>query len=590
MALDGAFLNIIKTELTPLLGGRVEKIYQPSREEIIIAMRTRQGAVKVLISASASSARIHITENTGENPKVPPMFCMLMRKHLNCGKLVDIRQDGMERILFLDFEAVNELGDVVTITLACEIMGKYSNLIMMNQQGKIIDSLKRVDGEMSRERLVLPGMMYSLPPRKERLNILECSAEDIISALHKQRDICDMQLPKALINIFEGISPVIAREWVYIAAHGGELTLSELDESSEKALVSAIFDTRDVIKNGSCHFTVLRDSDGMMKDFSFIDIAQYGELMSKRSFETAGKTLDYFYFERDSVSRIKQRSGDMYKLLQNTEERISRRLATQRQELESAADREILKLKGDLISANIYRLEKGMGSFEAENFYDEALPVIKIELDRRLTPSQNMQKYYADYRRADTAEKILTEQIAKGEEELRYIESVSDALSRADGEDEIAELREELAEQGYLRRSGKKSKPPKAHPPIMFRSPDGYNIAVGRNNIQNDKLTLKTAEKTDIWLHTKDIPGSHVIIFTHGTNPPEETIRYAARLAAYHSKAKSSSQVPVDYVPVRLVKKPAGSKPGKVIFTGNRTLYVTPFEADEIAKMTENAK
>lgn len=590
MALDGAFLNMIKTELSPLIGGRVEKIYQPSREEIIIAMRTRQGGVKVLISASASSARIHITEHTGENPKVPPMFCMLMRKHLNCGKLVNIRQDGMERILFLDFEAVNELGDVVTITLACEIMGKYSNLIMMNEQGKIIDSLKRVDGEMSRERLVLPGMMYSLPPRKQRLNILECSAEDIISALHEQREICDMQLPKVLINIFEGISPIIAREWVNIAANGGGLALSELDDNSEKALVSAIFSTRDILKSGQCTFTVLKDSDGMMKDFSFIDIDQYGELMSKKYFETAGKTLDYFYFERDSISRIKQRSGDMYKLLRSTEERISRRLATQRQELESTADREILKLKGDLISANIYRLEKGMGSFEAENFYDEALPLIKIDLDRRLTPSQNMQKYYADYRKADTAEKILIEQIAKGEEELKYIESVSDALSRADGEDEISELREELAEQGYLRRSGKKSKPPKSHPPIMFRSPDGYSIAVGRNNIQNDKLTLKTAEKTDIWLHTKDIPGSHVIIFTHGTNPPEETILFAARLAAYHSKAKNSSQVPVDYVPVRLVKKPAGSKPGKVIFTGNHTLYVTPFDADEITKLIDEAK
>lgn len=579
MALDGAFLHIIKDEITPLIGGRIDKIHQPSREEILLSLRTRSGGAKILISASAASARVHITKKTYDNPKTPPMFCMLMRKHLNTGRLIAVRQDGLERILFLDFETVNEIGDVVTITLVCEIMGKYSNLIMVNQSGKVIDSLKRVDSEMSQIRLVLPGIRYELPPREERLNFLTCSREDILFALSaKKEESGDRMLSKAVISIFEGISPVLAREWIYRSDKNGEPALSALSEEQAGRLADIIIQTREDVERKNQHFTVIRDGDGCLKDFSFVDITQYEDLMTSEEFDSAGELLDHFYSERDRTASIKQKAGDMYRLLQSTEERIARRLAVQKEELKKSADRDVLKLKGDLISANIYRLEKGMGSFEAENYYDEKGGTVHIELDRRLTPSQNMQKFYAEYRKADTAEKILTEQIEKGEEELKYIESVSDSLSRSKTGDEIAELREELAEQGYLKHSGKKNKSIKPQPPIMFKSPDGYDIAVGRNNIQNDRLTLKTAEKTDIWLHTKDIPGSHVIIFTHGTVPPDETILYAARIAAAHSKARNSSQVPVDYVPVRLVKKPAGANPGKVIFTGNRTVYVQPLD------------
>lgn len=578
MALDGAFLHIIKDEITPLIGGRIDKIHQPSREEILLSLRTRSGGAKILISASAASARVHITQKTYDNPKTPPMFCMLMRKHLNTGRLIAVRQDGLERILFLDFETVNEIGDVVTVTLVCEIMGKYSNLIIVNQEGRIVDSLKRVDGEMSGVRLVLPNMPYELPPRDERLNFLTCSREDILSALDSGKNKGNRMLSKALISIFEGISPVLAREWVYLADKNGEPALSALSEEQAGRLADIIIQTSEDMERKSLHFTAVKDNDSCLKDFSFIDITQYEDLMTSEEFDSAGELLDHFYSERDRIAGIKQKAGDMYRLLQSTEERIARRLAVQKEELKKSADRDVLKLKGDLISANIYRLEKGMGSFDAENYYDEKSSTVHIELDRRLTPSQNMQRYYAEYRKADTAEKILTQQIEKGEEELKYIESVSDSLSRSKTGDEIAELREELAEQGYLKHSGKKNKSIKPQPPIMFKSPDGYDIAVGRNNIQNDKLTLKTAEKTDIWLHTKDIPGSHVIIFTHGTVPPDETILYAAGIAAAHSKARNSSQVPVDYVPVRLVKKPAGAKPGKVIFTGNRTVYVKPLD------------
>ncbi|MCH5347922.1 MAG: NFACT family protein [Oscillospiraceae bacterium] len=575
MALDGAFLSIVKKELEPLIGGRVDKISQPSREEIVIIFRTRGGTEKLFISASAGSARVHTTKVSIENPKVPPMFCMLLRKHLGNGRLMDIRQDGLERILYFDFEASNELGDMTKITAAVEIMGRCSNLVLINSEGKIIDSIKRVDAEMSRERMVLPNMTYAVPPRDDRLDFRSCTAEDIARAAEA---LPESDLSKALIKIFEGLSPIAAREWVYYAAEGKDAAKSDLHGELLDRLYDTISRTAAMCADGKYVCTAVKDKEGMLKDFSFMPIYQYGSLMDTREFSSACELLDNFYTERDSLSRMKQRAQDLYKLLTSTSERISRRLANQRQELASTAERETLKLYGDLLSANLYKIEKGMGSITVDNFYAEDCPQIEIKLDKRLTPSKNMQKYYGEYRKADTAEKILTEQIAKGEEELAYIDSVFDALTRANGEDEVNELRAELAEQGYIRLSKIKGKPPKAHPPLEFVSPQGFTILIGRNNKQNDMLTTRLAEKTDIWLHTKDITGSHVIIRAEGKTVPDETIMYAARLAAFHSKAKNSSQVPVDYVPVKLVKKPAGAKPGMVIFTGNRTLYVTPLD------------
>lgn len=575
MALDGAFLSMVKKELEPLVGGRVDKISQPSREEIVIALRTRGGNEKLLFSASAGSARVHITKKSIENPKVPPMFCMLMRKHLGNGRLLGIRQDGLERILYFDFEAMNELGDMVTVTLAAEIMGRCSNIVMINAEGKIIDSIKRVDPEMSRERPVLPGMTYSYPPRGERLDFRTCTAGDIETSLGI---LPDGDAAKSLVKIFEGISPIVAREWVYYAAKGGDALKSDIRGETLERLAFAVEQTARECREGKCVFTVLKDAEGGLKDFSFIPILQYGGLMTTKEMSSACELLDFFYAERDSVSRMKQRSQDLYKLLQNASERTARRLANQREELKVSAERDKLKLMGDLISANLYRVEKGMSSVAVENFYEDGCPEIKIRLDPMLTPSKNMQKYYSEYRKADTAEKILTEQIAKGEEELAYIDSVFDALTRTQSEDEVNELRQELSEQGYIRSSKLKGKPPKSRPPLEFTSPDGFTVLVGRNNKQNDQLTTKTADKTDVWLHTKDITGSHVIIRAEGKEVPDSTVLWAARVAAFHSRAKSSSQVPVDYVPVRFVKKPSGAKPGMVIFTNNRTLYVTPLD------------
>ncbi|MBD5146681.1 MAG: fibronectin/fibrinogen-binding protein [Ruminococcus sp.] len=577
MALDGAFLYMVKKELEPLIGGRVDKISQPSREEIVMTLRTRGGNEKLLFSAAAGSARVHITKKSIENPKVPPMFCMLLRKHLGNGRLLDIRQDGLERILYFDFEAMNELGDMVKITIAAEIMGRCSNVVIINAEGKIIDSIKRVDFEMSRERPVLPNMTYSCPPRDDRLDFRTCSGSDIARAAEP---LPDGDLAKTLLKIFEGISPIVAREWVWYAAQGRDAVKSDLRGEILERLAFAVEQSARECREGRCTFTAVKDGNGLLKDFSFMPICQYSGLMTTEELPSACDLLDYFYAERDSAARLRQRAQDLYKLLQNTSDRIARRLANQREELKVSADREKFKLMGDLISANLYRVEKGMGSVTVENFYDESCPQIEIKLDKRLTPSQNMQRYYGEYRKADTAEKILTEQIKKGEEELAYIDSVFDALTRTKGEDEVNELRLELAEQGYIRAAKLKGKPPKAHPPLEFKSPDGFTVLVGRNNKQNDMLTTKLADKTDIWLHTKDITGSHVIIRAEGKEVPDSTVMWAARLAAFHSKAKNSSQVPVDYVPVRFVKKPSGSKPGMVIFTNNRTLYVTPLDPD----------
>lgn len=573
MALDGAFLYAVKNELMPLIGGRVEKIHQPSREEIVISIRTKQGGKKLYISANAGSARVHITEKTVDNPQTPPMFCMLLRKHLGSGKLIDIRQDGLERILFLDFECVNELGDVVTVTLACEIMGRCSNLVVINNEGRVIDSIKRVDEDMSRERMVLPGMKYVLPPRDDRLNFLTAEPEEMISAV---RDTQPKELSKALIRVFEGISPILASEWTFFAGRGVHIESDTISGDQMDRLMFVIKRTREQLISGECCFSAVSDKEGQLKDFSFIRLSQFGTLMYTKELSSASELLDYFYYERDSAARTKQRANDLFKLLVNLTERTSRRISVQREELAACADKDKSKLCGDLISANMYRIQKGDTVLEAENFYEESCPVVEIKLDVRKSPSQNAQYYYNEYKKSVTAEKKLAEQIQKGEEELQYLDSVFDALTRANSENDIIQLRLELREQGYVRSAGGKAKPPKALPPIEYKSSDGFTILVGRNNHQNDQLSLKFAEKTDIWLHTQTITGSHTLILTDGETPPDRTIEEAAVIAAVNSRGRNSSLVPVDYCLARYVRKPSGAKPGKVIFTNYKTAFVRP--------------
>ncbi len=573
MALDGAFLYAVKKELEPLIGGRVDRIHQPSREEIVIALRTRQGAIKLYISANAGSARVHITEKQVDNPQVPPMFCMLLRKHLGSGRLTAVRQDGLERILFLDFECVNELGDVVTVTLACEIMGRCSNLIVIGSDGRVIDSIKRVDEEMSRQRMVLPGMRYTLPPRDDRLCFLTCQPEEILGRLSEESPA---ELSKALIRSCEGISPILAREWTFFAGRGAHIQSDQLTQDQSDRLIFAIKRTREQLTDGQCCFSVVLDKDGLLKDFSFIRLSQFGTLMLTRELPSASELLDFFYYERDRAARTKQRANDLFKLLVNLTERTSRRISVQQGELAACAEKEHFKLCGDLISANMYRLSKGDVSANLENFYEEGCPLVEIPLDVRKTPAQNAQHYYSEYKKCVTAEEKLADQIEKGQEELAYLESVFDALTRASSENDIIQLRLELSEQGYIRAGGSKQKPPKALPPVEYRSSDGFTIFVGRNNHQNDWLTLKFAEKSDIWLHTQTITGSHVIIVAEGEEVPDKTIEEAAVIAAVNSRGRNSNMVPVDYCLAKFVKKPSGAKPGKVIFTNYKTAFVKP--------------
>lgn len=572
MALDGAFLHCIREELLTLVGSRIEKIHQPARDLLILCFRGKMGAVRVLCSASANAARIHITEQTIENPPQPPMFCMLMRKHLGGGKLENVRQDGLERILMLDFRCTNELGDSVVLTLVCEMMGRCSNLILLNETGRIIDSIRRVDEDISRVRLVLPGMEYSTPPREERLCFLRDEAQTIRETL---ADAPPAPLSKALIRHFEGISPIIAREWEFFAGRGEPLTLPLNDEQTDR-LLFVIGQSCEMIAQRQCRFTTVRTKDGLLKDFAFRHIEQYGSLMITAEYPTASAALDVFFSQRDHAARMRQRANDLFRFLVSATERIQKRLALQREELLACDTMETDRRRGDLLSANLYRLQRGDAVAVVEDFYEEDAPTVRIPLDVRMTPAQNAQLYYKKYQKACTAKKMLTTRIAAGEQELAYIDSVFDALTRAECESDLAQIRLELTEQGYLKENRKGAKPPKALPPLAFRSSDGYEILVGRNNHQNDRLTLKTAEKTDIWFHTQLVHGAHVIVLTRGETPPDRTLEEAAMLAAYHSRGRDSAQVAVDYCPAKFVKKPAGGRPGMVIYTNYQTAFVTP--------------
>ncbi|MBE6850574.1 MAG: fibronectin/fibrinogen-binding protein [Ruminococcus sp.] len=583
MAFDGAYLYAVKQEIETLVGSRADKIHQPSRDEIVIHLRGRDGMQKLLISTAGDSARIHLTEVAIENPAVPPMFCMLLRKHLGGGKLLSVRQDGLERILFLDFECVNELGDHVQLTLACEVMGRYSNCILMSEDGNIIDSLKR-NADVTRERVILPGFPYEMPHRSRRLNFMDTDDDTIISAILLA---ADMPLDKALVQIFEGVSPLLAREWAYYVGKADTIRTHAMTQVHRERLLFALHRTAHMLKMQECRFSILQTPEGQLKDYCFLRPEQYGALMVVRPMTSASAALDEFYAKRDLHARMKQRANDLFRLVMTRLERVSRKLANQRAELAETDRMEQNKLYGDLLSANLYRIQKGDTAAVVENFYDENLTQITIPLQVNLTPAQNAQRYYTLYRKAATAKEKLAEQIAQGEQELLYLESVFDVLSRAESEADLLLLREELYEQGYSKKRNPKQKPPKQQPPMVYRSEDGFMILVGRNNRQNDLLTTKQAAKQDIWLHTQNIPGSHVILVTDGVEPSETAIRQAAVLAAYHSKARDSAQVPVDFCKVKFVKKPSGAKPGMVIFTNQQTIYVKP-DASLCEKLAQN--
>ena len=501
------------------------------------------------------------------------MFCMLLRKHLGSGKLIAVRQLELDRVLCLDFETTNELGDLVVMTIAVEIMGRHSNIIVIGPDGKILDAVKRVDNTMSGVRMVLPGLTYTVPPLQNKLNLLTTDDDTLLRAVTSKQ----AELSKAVLQTVQGFSPILAREVAFYVSKGADLAAQELTEEQRERLRFSLSRIRELLKTGQSVFTTVLEGN-TPKDFSFINITQYGNYMKTRRFESASELLDHFYAERDRIARMKQRSHDLLKLLVNTTDRISRKLEIQSSELAQSERRDEYRVYGDLLNSNLYRLEKGMRSVTLENFYEDNQPVT-IPLDPLRTPAQNAQKYYSEYKKAITAERMLTGLIEQAKQELLYIDSVFDAVSRTSSESELLEIREELAEQGYIKKGGRsRDKALKPQPPLKYKSADGFTILCGRNNKQHDNLTTKTARGNDLWCPTKNIPGSHVIVLSEGREIPDSTIEQACVIAAYNSKARESSQVPVDYTLVKNVKKPNGAKPGMVIFVDNRTAYITPDE------------
>ncbi len=570
---DGIFLRHIKKEIEDAaLGARVSQIYQPNRDELVLVLRTYEGTRKLLLSSRANSPRVNFCVKTPENPAQPPMFCMLLRKRLGGGKLVSLRQPGCDRVLFLDFDCINELGEQEGLSIVCEIMGMYSNLIVINRDtGIILDAIKRVDLTVSSRRFVLPNIPYELPDAQDKLNILEHSAEEMAEAACRLP--AETVLSQALMSTVQGVSPIVTRELEYRV---GEGTTNRLTGAAYARLIEVLRGFKETAESCGERPCIVYREDGRPMDFSFMPICQYGGFAEVR--ETAGfsDTVDEFYEERDARERMRVKSHSLQKLLTNLIVRTARKINKQQTELAQCGNREQLRICGDLLHANLYRIERGARFADVENFYDENGGTMRIRLNPAISPAANAQKYYKDYQKAKTAETVLAEQIEKGRTELAYLESVADSVERAETERELAQIREELTEQGYLRRPKGKQPRQAQLPPKEFQSTDGFTILVGRNNRQNDRLTLKTAAKTDVWLHTKDIHGSHVIIRAEGQPVSETAIRQAAALAAYHSKARESTNVPVDYTLVKNVSKPAGAKPGMVIYVRNKTVYVDP--------------
>lgn len=570
MGIDGIYLYQLKTEIeNGLSNARIDKIHQPSKEELVLLLRSASGAKRLLISIRPSAPRINFTQNTFENPSEPPMFCMLMRKHLSGARFVGVEDNGFERVVTLMFEGTNEMGDRVRLSLVTELIGKQTNLILVGSDGRIIDSLRRSDIEAG-GRMIQPGAVYTLPEKQEKLNVIETEPLKIIETVKAAA----MPLSKAFVSVVDGFSPLIAREIVVRAGCDTDKYSNSLSLTEETALVGALTDFKREI---SCPKpTALVDDRGVPFEFSYTDIIQYGSSAKRINFATLSELLDAVYTERDRKERIRSCANELFKLVNNLLSRIAKKLAIRKKEQEKCADGDKWRIYGELLKANLYAVERGVPYVDVQNYYDPELKTVRIPLNVTLTPAQNAQRYFKEYKKCCNAAAMLGQLIEESENELRYIESVADELSRASSVSDLNEIKSELALAGYIRERGDRKKQARASAPLEFVSPDGYRVLVGRNNRQNDELTLRTAGDGDMWFHTKNIPGSHVIVFCNGDEPSDETVLFAAELAARHSKAAGSSSVPVDYTRVKYVKKPAGAKPGMVIYKTNKTVYVTP--------------
>ena len=575
MALDGIYLNLLTRELNDrLTGSRVEKIHQPSKQDFILRLKNHGESFSLLLSASGSNPRICITDHSPENPDKPPMLCMLFRKHLLGAVLLGLRQEGTDRILYLDFDATNELGDRVKRTLVLEIMAQYSNLILIDEAGTVIDSVKRVDLLTSSVRQILPGLTYCLPPRQNKPSLLNTNPANIVDAITSS----DKKLSSGILSSIEGVSPLTARE-IAFRVSADDITANALNEIQRELLIRELQTISDML-TGKIPVTptILTDENNNPCDYSFREITQYGGLRHNRTVDSLSYILDEFYYEKERLIRTKNRADDLFRLLSSLTDRTARKLNSQRAELTASMDREQKRIYAELINANLFRL-KGINAdfYEVEDYYNNC-EIVKIPARPELSPEKNAQRYFKEYRKAQTAEKILTEQIEKGERDLDYLASVTDALTRADTEKEFSAIRDELSETGFLKKKTATKKKSAALPPIEYTSPGGFKILVGRNNIQNDKLTHRIAAKSDIWFHTQKIHGSHVILVTEGRTPAGEDMEFAAALAAYHSSARTSKLVPVDYTEVKNIKKPGGANPGFVIYHVYKTIIIDPYE------------
>ncbi len=573
MAFDGVVLHAIKTELNEkLLGGRVDKVYQPENDGVVLLVRNQGENHKLFLSADANYPRVHLTEESFPNPETPPLFCMLLRKHLGSGKITDITQLSSDRILKISVESYNELGDLCEKALYIEIMGRHSNIVLVNEKGVIVDSVKRIDLTVSAKRQLLPGLFYEAAPGQDKLNFLEAQHEALCSLIEKHEDI---SADRFALDTFLGVSPLLSREIAYrIFSKGNEILSPEDGEKRAKLLseTEAFFDR---IRRGEFQPCIVTEKSGEQY-FSCVDLTQYSGEM--QLFDSMSRAVDSYYRRLHLRRKIGQRSHSLQKLVANHAEKLEKKIGIHTQTLFQAKNKEKYRLYGELITAHIYRLKGGERVLSAQNYYENN-ETVEIPLDENLTAAQNAQRYYKRYQKMKTAEEMAREQLEKAQQELFYLQSVQNGLEVITTPDEIAQIGEELAAAGYMRAKGGKKKKPVKTAWLEFVSSDGFPILVGKNNLQNDELTFKVAKPKDLWLHVKAYPGSHTLVVTNGAAVPDTTLYEAAVLAAIHSKAKTSAKVEIDYTEIKFVKKPPGAKPGMVTYTNFQTVLVPPDEA-----------
>ena len=586
MAFDAGMLACVTAEiLAESKGARVEKVYQPDRDEIHIQIRSLHGGKRILINAGSNNPRISFTEISKDNPQNPPMFCVLLRKHLSGAKLSDITQLGFERAVMLSFDTRDEMGFDTKCYLVAELMGKYSNLMFLDAEKRIVSALKTVDFTTSAKRQVLPGMIYELPPKQDKEDPTSIEKDAFLALIGGAT--AEYRADKFILSRFSGISSSVAREISYRAAGNAEASLSECGAD---ALWSAFSQIVGQIKDNSYSPTMIFDGETPV-EYAFCRLTHYTGLEEK-IYESPSRMVDLFFESRDREIRVKQRASDILKILKNAEARLSKKIDKQNAELADCAEGEKYKRYGDLIIANIYAIERGMKrvvltDYSSYNEDTSSFDTCEIELDTRLSPSANAQRMYKKYTKCKNAERELTLQIEKANNELKYINSVLDALSRAENASDLVEIREELYSAGYASRM--KNYKPQKHKSagfMRFKTSGGYTVLCGKNNLQNEHITFSLAKKSDYWFHVKGVAGSHVVMMCDGEEPDAKDFTEAAEIAAYYSSAHGGQNVAVDYTFAKNVKKMSGGAPGLVIYHTNWTAYVTP-SGEDIAKMRE---